>query len=161
VDIGEFQQPVGDRSDLLSRQALENVIRTHNQNRPAKLLIRIHLPKCTSAKGLELDISKTGLKLTIADAYALDIKMLPFPIASDDGSAKFNRHKKQLVVTVPVCTHTCVCVYVYVRYKHVSTHTLYMATSQVLPLSDDERAALVAKHTAAITQIQSDKVCVV
>lgn len=73
--------------------------------RPKFLLIRIKLPGIKSVKRIELNISKERLALKSFHShpiYNLCI-ILPYPVMSDDGSAKFEKEKCTLTINLPVC----------------------------------------------------------
>ncbi|XP_059174324.1 protein kintoun-like [Physella acuta] len=71
--------------------------------RPKELVIKIELPLLKTAAQANLDIFEKRLVLTSVApaAYKLDLA-LPFPVNEDDGSAKFDKTKKTLTVTLPV-----------------------------------------------------------
>lgn len=71
--------------------------------RPKEIVIKINLPLLKSAANANLDIFERKLTLQSESpaAYMLDIN-LPFPVNEDDGSAKFDKSKKTLTVTLPV-----------------------------------------------------------
>ena len=71
--------------------------------RPKKLVVKIDLPLLTSAGQLSLDIFEKRLLLESVTpaAYKLDLA-LPFPVNDDEGSAKFDKAKRCLTVTLPV-----------------------------------------------------------
>ncbi|XP_002741766.1 protein kintoun-like [Saccoglossus kowalevskii] len=71
--------------------------------RPQELVITVQLPLLKSAKTLNLDIYERQLCLESSKpaAYKLDIK-LPYPVDENRGSAKFDKSKRCLTVTIPV-----------------------------------------------------------
>lgn len=71
--------------------------------RPRELVLTIELPMLKSAEPLELEISESCvyLECTKPVKYKLDIK-LPFPVDDTKGSAKFDKSKKRLIVTLEV-----------------------------------------------------------
>ena len=71
--------------------------------RPTSLIISIQLPLLKSAKTVNLDIFEKRLILESKTpaAYRLDIN-LPYPVDEDNGSAKFDKAKHCLTVTLPV-----------------------------------------------------------
>ena len=71
--------------------------------RPQELVIDIALPLLTSAKQVDLDVFEQRLKLTSTKPakYKLDIA-LPYPVDEETGSAKFDKNKHCLTVTLPV-----------------------------------------------------------
>ncbi|ETM54349.1 hypothetical protein L914_02285 [Phytophthora nicotianae] len=74
--------------------------------RPKELVVEINFPLSSSAKGLDLDVSEKMLRLSaspnVPGNYEPLELTLPFPVIEDKGSAKFDRKKHKLVVTLPV-----------------------------------------------------------
>mmetsp|Transcript_24331 Transcript_24331/g.72760 ORF Transcript_24331/g.72760 Transcript_24331/m.72760 type:complete len:689 (-) Transcript_24331:96-2162(-) len=71
--------------------------------RPTELVVSVHLPKCTSARTVDLDITEHSLTLDSREPgpYHLELA-LPYPVNPDDGSAQFDKSKRTLLVTLPV-----------------------------------------------------------
>ncbi|KAJ3087123.1 Protein kintoun [Quaeritorhiza haematococci] len=72
--------------------------------RPNALVIKIELPLVTKASDVELDTAETEVTLRAPSKYpnqTLHIP-LPFPTDHDKGAAKFERSRRELVVTLPV-----------------------------------------------------------
>ena len=71
--------------------------------RPKALVVKIELPLLTSAGQVSLDIFERRLMLeSMTPAkYKLDLA-LPFSVNDDEGSAKFDKAKRTLTVTLPV-----------------------------------------------------------
>ncbi|XP_005097915.2 protein kintoun [Aplysia californica] len=71
--------------------------------RPKALVVKIELPLLKSAAQASLDIFEKRLLLESVSpaAYKLDLA-LPFPVNDDEGSAKFDKSKRTLTVTLPV-----------------------------------------------------------
>ncbi|GFR57843.1 protein kintoun [Elysia marginata] len=71
--------------------------------RPTELSVKIELPLLKSAAQANLEIYEKHLMLeSVAPAaYKLDLK-LPFPVDEDKGSAKFDKSRKTLTITLPV-----------------------------------------------------------
>ncbi|XP_043211058.1 protein kintoun-like [Amphibalanus amphitrite] len=69
--------------------------------RPQALVVRVQLPRLTSAAGLDLDVGTRTLKLRSPAGYRLDA-VLPLPVRDAAGSATFDRAARCLVVTLPV-----------------------------------------------------------
>ncbi|XP_019624659.1 PREDICTED: protein kintoun-like isoform X2 [Branchiostoma belcheri] len=70
--------------------------------RPKELVVDIDFPLLKSAAKLELDIFEKQLKVeSKKPAYKLDIS-LPYPVDENEGSAKFDKSKRQLTVTLVV-----------------------------------------------------------
>ena len=89
------------RSDL-DIQEFRNAPDSRPTTRPTVLVVNINLPLCKSAAGVDLDIFEDKLVLkSEKPAYSLDLK-LPFPVDEENGSAKFDKNQKSLVVTLPV-----------------------------------------------------------
>merc|ERR1712086_95352 len=73
-----------------------------NKQRPKEIVAHITLPLLKSAATVELDVSER--KLVVSDEknyYNLSVA-LPHPVFEDQGSAKFDKVKKILTVTMPV-----------------------------------------------------------
>ena len=71
-------------------------------SRPRELLVKVELPELSSAADIDLDITERRLELTHEGArYQLSLP-LPFPVLSEQGSAKFDKAKHILSVTLPV-----------------------------------------------------------
>ncbi|XP_063803613.1 protein kintoun [Pseudophryne corroboree] len=69
---------------------------------PKELVITVDLPLLSSASEVNLHIEGKALSLeSKRPAYKLQIK-LPYLVADDQGTAHFNKTKRQLVITVPV-----------------------------------------------------------
>lgn len=71
--------------------------------RPKELVVKVLLPLCRSAKGVDLEISEQRLQLKCEKPgpYELDIR-LPYPVNEAEGSAKFDKTERALIVTLPV-----------------------------------------------------------
>ena len=70
-------------------------------SRPDSIVIKISLPGIRSAVEAELDVTSFQLELKCSTKYALSID-LPFPVFSDNGSAKFDKQRSELSITLPV-----------------------------------------------------------
>lgn len=71
---------------------------------PASLVVRVHLDKLNSARGVNLDVSEKRIKVDYDKkgvVYHLDAT-LPYAVESSKGTAKFDKAQKMLIVTVPV-----------------------------------------------------------
>jgi len=89
------------RTDM-DLQEYRNAPDSRPTTRPKELVVSIELPLCKSAAGVDLDIFEDRLVLkSEKPAYSLDLK-LPYPVNDEDGSAKFDKGKKSLIVTLPV-----------------------------------------------------------
>ncbi|XP_069493499.1 protein kintoun [Ambystoma mexicanum] len=74
---------------------------------PKELLVAIDLPLLKSASDATLDISERLLSLkSQMPSYSLRVT-LPYPVDESLGTAKFNKAKRQLVVTLPVMVQKC------------------------------------------------------
>ena len=73
--------------------------------RPKELVVDIDLPLLKSAAPVDLDIFERRLFLKSEEPakYMLDL-CLPYPVDENDGSAKFDKSKRKLIVTLPVLT---------------------------------------------------------
>jgi len=80
-------------------QPQENVV----SSRPKELVVQVELPLLDSANGVDLDVQEKSLSLVREEApcYRLHID-LPFPVDEEKGSAKFDKSKKVLGVSLPV-----------------------------------------------------------
>ncbi|XP_078515829.1 protein kintoun [Lissotriton helveticus] len=91
VDLQDFR---------LSRDAVPSPV-------PKELLVTIDLPLLKSAGDANLDIHERLLTLeSQTPAYSLRVP-LPYPVDETLGSAKFNKAKRQLLVTLPVVVQKC------------------------------------------------------
>lgn len=89
------------RSDM-DLQEYRNAPDARPTTRPKELVINIELPLCKSAAGVDLDIFEDKLSLkSEKPAYKLDLK-LPYAVDDENGSARFDKSKKSLVITLPV-----------------------------------------------------------
>lgn len=83
-------------------QEFRNAPDARPSTRPKELVICIDLPLCKSAAGVDLDIFEDKLVLkSEKPAYQLDLK-LPYSVDDENGTAKFDKTKKSLIVTLPV-----------------------------------------------------------
>ena len=62
---------------------------------------RFELTRQSSVGQIELDTLEKSLEMSVKDLYQLSIA-LPFPVLHDKGTAKFEKVKRELVVTLPV-----------------------------------------------------------
>lgn len=89
------------RSDM-DIQDFRNAPDSKTSTRPKELVVSIELPLCKSAAGVALDIFEDKLLLkSEKPAYKLDVK-LPYQVDDELGSAKFDKTRKFLIVTLPV-----------------------------------------------------------
>jgi len=71
--------------------------------RPKALIVEVFLPLLSSAVPIQLDIFERQLKLvsTKPAKYKLEV-MLPYAVDENQGSARFDKARRKLVVTLPV-----------------------------------------------------------
>jgi dynein assembly factor 2 len=69
--------------------------------RPEFLIIKISLPDLSSAADVDLDTQETFLDLKVPGKYTLHIPF-KFPVKHEDGTAKFDKSKRELIVKLPV-----------------------------------------------------------
>lgn len=92
---------------MVHRGALElanymtDLTNTPTSTRPKELVFNINMPAISSARHVDLDVSETHLKVKVPKIYALCVE-LPFPVEDEKGKAKFDKSKRELVVTLPV-----------------------------------------------------------
>ena len=72
-------------------------------NRPREVVVQVELPLLDSAAGVDLDVQEKSLSLVREEqpSYRLHID-LPFPVDEEKGSAKFDKSRHVLAVTLPV-----------------------------------------------------------
>lgn len=68
--------------------------------RPSEMVIEVSLPELASAAGIDLDVLEYVVTLE-SETYKLVLK-LPYPVHDDQGSAKFDKAKHSLEITLPV-----------------------------------------------------------
>lgn len=93
--------------------------------RPKELVVEIDLPLLKSAAQVDLDIFEKQLVLKSEEPakYKLDLN-LPYPVDDNTGSAKFDKSKKKLIVTLSVLADTTI-------------HDFFQEIHSVGKLSDD------------------------
>ncbi|GAB1608515.1 protein kintoun-like [Argonauta hians] len=101
-------KPVVPKYSILHRSAVDmqdfaHVSATNTSIRPKELVVSINLPELKSANTVDLDIIENHimLKCTTPAAYELDLR-LPYPVDETNGTAKFDKSKSVLNVTLPV-----------------------------------------------------------
>jgi len=78
--------------------------RVESSGRPRELVVKVTLPELSSAADIGLDITERTFELCHEGmGYKLELP-LPYAVLSEQGSAKFDKVKKMLVVTLPVKT---------------------------------------------------------
>ena len=79
-----------------------NDTKLSSSGRPRELCVKLELPELSSAGEIDLDITERKLEMKHTGVgYELSLP-LPFPVLSDQGSAKFDKAKRVLTVTLPV-----------------------------------------------------------
>ncbi|EGD76144.1 hypothetical protein PTSG_00851 [Salpingoeca rosetta] len=74
--------------------------------RPEAIVVSVELPKCKSAASVDLDVEERLLALSSPDGpYDLSLP-LSFPVDEENGTAKFDKSKRILTVTLPVLPAT-------------------------------------------------------
>ena len=83
--------------------APDNILSSSDPCRPTELVVEIHLPEMTSAKGVDLDVLERQLTLNSMEPerYHLNLR-LPYPVDEEAGGAKFDKSSRMLIVTLPV-----------------------------------------------------------
>eukprot|EP00163_Fabomonas_tropica_P004367 TRINITY_DN13847_c0_g1_i2.p1 TRINITY_DN13847_c0_g1~~TRINITY_DN13847_c0_g1_i2.p1 ORF type:complete len:380 (-),score=109.84 TRINITY_DN13847_c0_g1_i2:121-1260(-) len=71
------------------------------RNRPSELCITIELPQLENKKELDLEVNERHIHLECGQIYLLDIR-LAYQVDEDNGSAKYDKSKRTLTVTLPV-----------------------------------------------------------
>lgn len=74
--------------------------RVSSGGRPTQLVITISLPKHGSAREVDLDVYSDSLDLK-SEHYVLNIR-IPYEVDSEMGKARFDKSRKELVVTLDV-----------------------------------------------------------
>lgn len=90
------------QSDL-DIQDFMNAADARNATLPKNLIIEVDLPLLQSANPISLDVFEKRLSLMSNKPakYKLDIG-LAYPVDENEGSAKFDKNKRKLIVTLPV-----------------------------------------------------------
>lgn len=65
------------------------------------LVLRVKLPGVASATAVQLDVSSKGLQLEVPGKYVLQVQ-LQHSVKDQQGTAKFDKEKQQLTITLPV-----------------------------------------------------------
>lgn len=81
-----------------------HLVEATDATRPDELVVEIDVPLVKSAKHIDIDILQTKLVLKTdpeVAKYQLELK-LPYPVNEDRGSAKFDKQKRKLTLTLPV-----------------------------------------------------------
>ena len=104
-EVGDAEVP---KYSIVHRQEVDfqdyrNAPDARSSTRPKEIVIHIELPLLKSASSANLDIFERRLLLesTTPAKYKLDLD-LPFPVDEESGSAKFDKSKKRLTITLPV-----------------------------------------------------------
>lgn len=104
--IPEPKYAITHRSDI-DLQEYRNAPDAKTSTRPNEIVIKIELPLLSSASQGNLDVfeDKILFESKRPAAYKLDLK-LPYPVDDENGSAKFDKSKRCLIVTLPVIKAT-------------------------------------------------------
>ncbi|KAJ3329779.1 Protein kintoun [Blyttiomyces sp. JEL0837] len=70
-------------------------------SRPDAIVVKIELPGISSAAEVELDVTTGMLELSVKERFDLKVKF-PFEVDFEEGSARFDKGRGELVVTLPV-----------------------------------------------------------
>ena len=75
--------------------------------RPKEIVVKVDLPRVPAGQGgkVELDVSEKRVTLKFKEVYDLSFQ-LPYRVDDTQGAAKFDKHKSQLVVTLPLAKPT-------------------------------------------------------
>ncbi|KAL5009024.1 hypothetical protein ScPMuIL_014605 [Solemya velum] len=100
--IPEPKYSITHRTDL-DLQEYRNAPDARTSTRPKEVIIKIELPLLSSASQGNLDVFDDRILFESKHpaAYKLDLK-LPYPVDDENGSAKFDKSKRCLIVTLPV-----------------------------------------------------------
>eukprot|EP00727_Mastigamoeba_balamuthi_P005851 m51a1_g1886 hypothetical protein (513) ;mRNA; f:714136-716301 len=79
----------------------DKALQPEDPTRPRQLVVRVELPLCSSAAGVELDIEGSVLRLSKPPLYALEAQ-LHYQVDADCCRAQFDKATRTLSVTVPV-----------------------------------------------------------
>jgi hypothetical protein len=128
-----------------SAQAGHQLLR--DPTRPSEIVVEVSLPEMTSAKTVELDVEEKRMTLESSEPakYRLVVN-LAYPVDEENGTAKFDRSTRKLVVTLPV--------------KSVPVNRLTSTDSGIDIEFDDDAAGLVdvvREDTAYRTSLESDE----
>jgi hypothetical protein len=102
VDWGDFELSSGDGGDTTNGSR-----GTTKSLRPKELVIRIELPRVAAGQTghVELDVAEKRVSLKYKDVYNVAFT-LPYRVDDKKGSAKFEKVKQALVVTLPLAKPT-------------------------------------------------------
>ncbi len=104
-DAQQYTEPtyvITHRSEV-DYQDYTNAPQLRTSTRPKELVIAINLPLLKSAKQVDLDIFEKHLQLKSESPAKYQLSLnLPYEVDENKGSAKFDKAKKQLQVTLPV-----------------------------------------------------------
>ena len=108
ISSSKEDKPITPKYTILHRSAVDlqefrNAPDAKTSTRPKELVISIDLPKLKSANTVDLDIVENHimLKCTTPASYELELR-LPYPVDETNGTAKFDKSKSQLNITLPV-----------------------------------------------------------
>ena len=80
---------------------VSSLSRRPKSSRPEELVCKIEIPKVTKTSLVELDVGQRQVKMSYLDIYELCIQ-LPYSVFEKRGTAKFDKAKKLLTITLPV-----------------------------------------------------------
>ncbi|KAJ0400816.1 hypothetical protein ATCC90586_001979 [Pythium insidiosum] len=69
--------------------------------RPKELVVEMAFPQHASARGIDLDVNETTVRVSASGYEPLELS-LPHPVVEAKGSARFDKRTRQLIVTLPV-----------------------------------------------------------
>lgn len=136
-------------------QEYRNAPDSRPTTRPKELVINIDLPLCKSATGVDLDIFEDKLSLKSENpAYKLEFK-LPYSVDDENGTARFDKSKKALVVTLPVVPKEIPKMPSFIDDKLKTDETNVPSLIQELPPL--EKLSLAPSDLPPLEEINEDK----
>lgn len=127
------------------------VLHTSKSVRPSQLIVNIELPLLQSADTISLDVLRKEIKLQCDQPakYKLELS-LPYEIDENSGSAKFDKNKRKLVLTLPVIPEKPVLI------EELTSSSLVEDVTQ--PLSEETESNSLADGSAG-SEIGLSKSC--
>eukprot|EP00045_Choanoeca_perplexa_P012306 m.133801 g.133801 ORF g.133801 m.133801 type:complete len:624 (+) comp15957_c0_seq1:233-2104(+) len=77
-----------------------------SSKRPEGISLTFQLPDCASASGLDLDVTERSVRLQHSELKLHTEVKLSYPVLEDKGTAKFDKKKRQLKLTLPIAPPT-------------------------------------------------------